>query len=282
MIHQTLIYLDGGDPEETRQAHELLKSKGLGGLDGQTTNPTLIAKNLSANDHRPTHEEAIAAYKKIVQEMRKIMDGPISIQVIGDPETMTAEEMLSQARERIQWISNAVIKFPCTHEGLKAVEEFCEEGPVNVTLVFSQEQAAAVYAVTRYRNYDCYISPFVGRFDDRGENGMDLVSNILQMYAQGDGHVKVLTASARTVKHIQYALWLKSPVITIPFKLLSAWEQEGFALPESDFFYHAEGLSDIPYEELSLDLDWREYNIHHDLTDIGLKKFWDDWRSVVA
>ncbi|MCX8008569.1 MAG: transaldolase family protein, partial [Patescibacteria group bacterium] len=72
MIRHTAIYLDGGDPEETQHVHELLKSKNFGGLDGQTTNPTLIAKNLAKSGNRPTHDEAIQEYKRIVQAMRQV------------------------------------------------------------------------------------------------------------------------------------------------------------------------------------------------------------------
>jgi len=280
MIQQTAIYIDGGDWQETKQANDMLIAKGFPPLDGQTTNPSLIAKNL-AKTGTITSEEALAEYRRIVTEMRKYISGPISIQVIGNPQTLTAEEMLSQARDRIQWIPGAVIKFPCTKEGLAAAEVFCQEGPVNITLVFSQEQAAAVYAATKYHNYPCYVSPFVGRLDDRKEDGMDIVSNIIQMYALGDGHVNVLTASTRTIKHLQYAISLKSSIVTIPFKLFTEWEKENFALAGEEFIYDVDGLTEIPYREITLDNEWREYDIHHDLTDLGLQRFWEDWRSVV-
>lgn len=285
MIQNTNIYIDGGDPEETHKANESLKAKGFRGLDGQTTNPSLIAKNLAKKQgegNKITPQQAFDEYKRIVTEMRKSIAGPISIQVIGNPETLKAEEMLSQARDRIQWIPGAVIKFPCTQEGLKAVEVFCQEGPVNITLVFSQEQAAAVYAATKYHNYDCYVSPFVGRLDDRQEDGMDVVSNIIQMYGLGDKHVNVLAASTRTLKHLHYALWLKTNVMTIPYKLFAEWEKENFSVPGQDFIYDIPGLTEIPYREISLDKDWKEYNLQHDLTDTGLKKFWEDWSSVVS
>ncbi len=284
MIQNTAVYIDGGDPQETKQADELLKAHGFSGLDGQTTNPSLIAKNLAKKQgegNKITTEQAFAEYKRIVTEMRSSIPGPVSIQVIGNPETLTAEEMLSQARDRLQWIPGAVIKFPCTSEGLKAVETFCQEGPVNITLVFSQEQAAAVYAATKYHNHECYVSPFVGRLDDRNENGMDIVANIVEMYKMGDGHVNVLAASTRSLKHLHYALWLKSNVMTIPYKLFSEWEKDNFSTPGQDFLYDVPGLTEIPYREITLDKNWNEYDIHHDLTDAGLKKFWEDWSGVV-
>lgn len=295
------IFIDGGDPTETKEADAMLKAAGYHGLDGQTTNPTLIAKNAisdkqkeiskakSSSDLSPipyllSPTDAIAYYRKTVSEMSRIIPhGQISIQVIGDPATLTVDEMLSQARDRITWIPNAVIKFPVTKTGLKAAEIFCQEGPVNMTLAFSQEQAAAIYSATKAHNYDVLVSPFVGRLDDRGENGMDIVANMLEMYREfGDGHVQVLTASVRNVKHILYALWLKSDVITIPFKVFKEWTGQGFPLPEKDFVYGGQGLADIPYRELSLDNEWTEYDLSHDLTDVGLTRFWEDWKAIVA
>jgi transaldolase len=280
------IYLDGGDPKETRMAHDLLIKAGYHGLDGQTTNPTLIATNLSAKHEgkKVTQEEAFAEYKRIVQEISWVIpNGKISIQVIGDPKSQTSKDMLSQARDRISWTSNAVIKFPCSTPGLEAIEVFTQEGPINVTLNFTQEQAAAVHAATRAHNYDVYISPFVGRLDDQGENGMDIIVNELEMYkALGDGHVQVLTASVRSLKHFLYALHVKSPVITAPFKVIKEWTDAGCPLPPADFIYDEPKLAAIPYRELTLDKDWKEYDISSPLTDAGLARFWQDWSSVVS
>ncbi len=231
-------------------------------------------------------EEAVGEYRRVVTEMSKIIpEGSISIQVLGDPATLTSEQMLSQARDRITWIPNASIKFPCTEKGLAAAEIFCQEGPVNVTLNFSQEQAAAVYVATKthHPEKEVFISPFVGRLDDRRENGMDVVANILEMYrALGDGHVKVLTASVRSLKHVHYALWLKSDIISIPFKIFTQWADQKFALPPTDFIYDVPGLAEIPYRELTLDKDWREYDLRHELTDAGLVRFWEDWKAMVS
>ena len=93
-----------------------------------------------------------------------------------------AEDMLPQGREMFSWIPNAHIKFPTSHEGLKAADQAVQEGlRVNLTLCFSQEQAAAVYAATKgAKKGDVFVSPFIGRLDDRGENGMDLIANITQ------------------------------------------------------------------------------------------------------
>ena len=280
------IYIDGGDPAETKQADSMLKKAGYHGLDGQTTNPSLIAKNLSAKQggKKITMDEAFAEYRRIVQTMSRIIpNGKISIQVIGDPAALTVKDMLSQARDRISWIPNGVIKLPCTKEGLGAAEVFCEEGPVNITLNFSQEQAAAVYIATKSHNYDVFLSPFVGRLDDKGQNGMDIVANELSMFkAFGDNHVHVLTASVRSIKHFLYALWLKSPVITVPFNIFKEWSDGGFTVPPNDFIYDAPGLAQIPYRELSLDKKWTDFDLHHELTDTGVSKFWADWKSIVS
>lgn len=280
------IFIDGADPKETREADALLKKAGYHGLDGQTTNPTLIAKHAAASlpsGEKLTPEKALAFYRKTVEEMSQIVPrGSISIQVIGDPATLTRDAMLTQARDRIRWIPNASIKFPCTTAGLEAAEIFCQEGPVNITLNFSQEQAAAVYSATRTHNYPVFVSPFVGRLDDRGESGMDVVASELAMYRGGDHHVEVLTASLRQVKHLLYALRLKSDIISVPFKIFREWADGGFAAPGDDFIYDAQGLTPIPYREVSLDEDWRSFNLAHDLTQAGLAKFWEDWSALVA
>jgi transaldolase len=279
------IYIDGGDPQETKQADEMLKKAGYHGLDGQTTNPSLIAKNYAAKSggKKVPLAEAFAAYKDVVTEMSRIIpEGKISIQVIGDPATMTAEDMILQARERNTWIENGIIKLPCSQAGITAVEVFCQEGPVNITLNFSQEQAAAVYAATKSHTYDVFISPFVGRLDDKGENGMDVVANTLAMYRTlGDGHVAVIVASVRNMKHMLYALKMKSDIITVPFEVFKAWADGGFTLPGEDFLYDVPGLSEIPYRELPLDNDWKSYDLSHPLTDAGMVKFWDDWKKIV-
>lgn len=293
------IFIDGGEPRETEEAQKL-----LGFLDGQTTNPTLIAKNLKkrVGNGQPvklTEGMARAEYKRIVQAMSAIIpQGSISIQVFASEETQ-ADEMLRQARERIQWIPNGSIKFPCTTEGLKAAEIACKEFPINITLVFSQAQAAAVYEVTKGAQFPVFISPFVGRLDDRGENGMEVIANILRMYQQdehaGDPErrdvpggtsrsrrVEVLTASVRTLDHIFYALSLGSDIITIPFKMFQVWQQTGFKTPEKNYVYPAHQLKSIPYrEDIVPGRPWREYDLSHDLTSTGVARFFSDWMSVV-
>ena len=187
----TKILLDGGDPEETRRIRDL-----LGLLDGQTTNPTFVAKNPEvqrriASGHKLSVEEQKQEYKQIVKRISPLVGSAgVSIEVFADFDT-TAEQMLAQGEEMFTWIPNAYIKYPCIREGLRAAEMSAERNMrVNMTLCFSQSQAAAVYAATKGSKEPVYVSPFVGRLDDRGDNGMQVVRNIKRMYERGDGHVE--------------------------------------------------------------------------------------------
>ncbi len=146
-------------------------------------------------------------------------------------------------------------KVPTSKEGLKAAEQAVREGlRVNMTLCFTQEQAAAVYAATRgAKKGQVFVSPFIGRLDDRGENGMDLIANIIKMYRQGDGHVEVLTASVRSIDHHFYALELGSDIITVPLAILKEWGQRGMPLTPADYTYPSGGLKDIPYKDIDLE-----------------------------
>src|ERR1700741_2887708 len=173
------ILVDGGDPEETAQVKAV-----LGFVDGQTTNPSLIAKNPEvqqriASGRKLDAEEEKAEYRKIVQRISPLVGtAGVSIEVFADLDT-SSEEMLAQGREMFDWIPNAYIKYPCTHEGLRAAQLSVQKDMrVNMTLCFSQDQAAAVYAATRGSKRPVYVSPFVGRLDDQGEDGMDLIKNI--------------------------------------------------------------------------------------------------------
>ena len=147
------ILVDGGDPEET-----LRVKQALGFVDGQTTNPSLIAKNpavkkLVASGHALSEEEEGAEYRKIVQAISPLVGSAgVSIEVFADLDT-SADQMLSQGRHMFTWIPNAYIKYPCTPEGLKEAERLVAEGiRVNITLCFSQDRAAAVYAAQEDRD----------------------------------------------------------------------------------------------------------------------------------
>jgi transaldolase len=280
---QTRLFLDGADPGETRQVLDV-----LGFLDGQTTNPSLLAKNPEAASHRsPGHKFSATAiydfYEALCRDLAALLPaGSISIEVYADAAT-TAEAMIEQARRFDTWIPNAHIKLPTTAAGLTAAKVLTGEGRrVNMTLVFSQGQAAAVYAATRgAKPGDVFLSPFVGRLDDRGEYGMDLIADILRLYRAGDGHVQVLTASVRTMDHLLAALALGSDLVTAPAKLLLAWAEAGMPVPTPGEIPPAPGLAPIPYEDLSLEKPWTDYPIGHPLTDAGLAKFAADWNSLI-
>lgn len=281
---KTRLFLDGGDAVETTQIVDL-----LGFLDGQTTNPTLIGRNPEARRRieegkKFTKTEALDFYRLVVNTVAGLIpQGSVSIEVYADAST-PAEAMLRQGREMFSWIPNAHIKFPCSYQGLKAAEQAVKEGlRVNMTLCFSQEQAAAVYAATRGAGKgQVFVSPFIGRLDDRGENGMDVIASILCMYASGDGHVEVLTASVRTLDHLLYGLKLGSDIITAPFAILKAWKDKGMPGPGEEYRYDAQSLKPIPYKEIDLTKPWQDYDIRHSLTDKGMERFSADWDALIA
>jgi len=283
----TKILVDGGDPEETLRVKEL-----IGFVDGQTTNPSLIAKNPEirkriASGHTLSPQEEKHEYRKIVQAVSPLVgDAGVSIEVFADMDTK-AEEMLAQGEEMFAWIPNAYIKYPCTREGLRAAEiSVGRQIRVNMTLCFSQEQAAAVHAATRGSREPVYVSPFVGRLDDRGENGIDLIKNIKEMYKNGDGHVHVLAASIRHLDHLLASFATGAELTTVPAKLLVEWATKDFPMPDKDFSYKAvdtsgKPLEPIPYKALDLTRPWQSFDIAHELTTVGIQKFVADYRSTL-
>lgn len=276
---KTKIFLDSGDPAETRQV-----LKFLGFLDGQTTNPSLIAKSPEAAGKKFAKAEVMDFYKSVAREVSSLIPGgSVSVEVEAGPSTPAAE-MFEQGKKIFQWIPNAHVKYPATAEGLKAAEMSAREGlRVNMTLVFSQEQAAAVYAATAGAKIgDVFISPFVGRLDDVGENGMDLISNIVKMYRGGDGHVQVLSASVRTLEHFLASIFCGADIITAPLKVFKEWAETGKKLPPADFNYAGAGLKPMPYRTLDLNRPPAEYSIGHPLTEKGLLKFQEDWNNLLA
>jgi transaldolase len=264
----------------------------IGFVDGQTTNPSLIAKNpeiqrLIASGHKLTSREEKSEYKKIVQSISPLVgDAGVSIEVFADLGT-TGEEMLAQGEEMFSWVANTYVKYPCTHEGLRAAQMSVKESiRVNMTLCFSQGQAAAVYAATKGTKEPVYVSPFVGRLDDRGEDGMQLISNMKKMYERGDGHVHVLAASIRSINHLLCSFALDAELATVPTKVLDEWAATGFPMPAQNFRYRggdASGnvLKAIPYKELDLDLQWRSFDIAHELTISGIQNFVADYQSTL-
>ncbi len=280
---KTKIFLDSGDPKEAKEAFRFLSF-----LDGQTTNPTLISKNPEvakklARGEKLSERETLNFYRKTVQEIFQIIPrGSISIEVYAD-KTTTTEKMLAQAKEMYSWIKNARIKFPTTIEGIKAAQIAIKEGlRVNMTLCFSQEQAAAIFiALKKAKKGQAFLSPFIGRLDDRGENGMELIKNILKIRKEAKSKVEILTASVRKLEHLLYAIYLGSDIVTVPFHILKEWEKKGLIMPSKNFQYSAPDLKPIPYQKLDLNLPWGKFNLYHSLTEIGLEKFTKDWKSMV-
>jgi transaldolase len=190
------IFLDTADLNEIRRAAE------AGLIDGITTNPSLLAKAAGASGDP----------REILAEICRTVDGPISAEVVA---TDTAE-MVREGRELAKIADNIVIKVPLIESGLRACRQFRAEGiRVNVTLCFSPTQAllAAKAGAT-------YISPFVGRLDDIGHNGMQLIAQIVQIYENYDFETEVLVASIRNPQHVVESALMGADVATIPPKVL--------------------------------------------------------------
>ncbi|MBL7058775.1 transaldolase [Patescibacteria group bacterium] len=278
----TKIFLDSGDPADTREALIL-----LGTLDGQTTNPSLIAKNPDAQARLLSGDKFSAKeindfYKKVINEIAALISsGAISIEVYADKNTAT-DKITEQARAMYSWCESACIKIPITKNGLEAAKILSAEGMrLNMTLCFSQDQAAAVYSATKgAKKGQIFVSPFIGRLDDIGQNGVDLIKNILKMYKDGDGHIEVLAASIRHLDHLLACLSFKTDIVTAPLNTYAQWVEAKKVLPEKEFDYNNE-LTRIDYKEIDLNKNWQDFNIEHDLTSKGLEKFSSDWNSLI-
>jgi len=208
------LYIDTANVSEIREMSWL--------IDGVTTNPTLVAK-----EKRP--------FKEVVKEICEIVDGPVSAEATA----LDAGGMIEQGRELAKIHANVVIKIPMTEEGMKAVKALSQEGiRTNVTLVFSANQAllAAKCGAS-------FVSPFVGRIDDIGGDGMDLVSQILDAYAAYDYSTEVIVASVRHPRHVLDAALLGAEIATVPYAVLKKL-------------------------------------FHHPLTDVGIDRFLKDWEGV--
>jgi transaldolase len=189
------IFLDTADLNEIRRAAD------AGLIDGVTTNPTLLAQASGGRDAM-----------EIFKEMAESVDGPVSAEVVG----LDAETMLSEGRRLAGLHPNIVIKVPLTEDGLKACRQFRSEGiGVNVTLCFSPLQAllAAKAGAT-------FISPFVGRLDDIQVEGMELISQIRQIYDNYDMDTEILVASIRHPQHVVESALIGADCSTIPPKVL--------------------------------------------------------------
>lgn len=207
---------------DTANIEEIKTAAAWGLVDGVTTNPSLVAKE--GRD-----------FKQVVLEICEIVDGPISAEVIS----LEADKMIEEAKELSAWHKNVVVKIPCTPDGLKAVKAVTKLGiKTNVTLVFSANQVllSAKAGAT-------YISPFVGRLDDIGDDGLQMIADSVAIIKNYNFTSQILVASIRSPLTVQKAAVLGAHVATIPFKVL----QQLFK---------------------------------HPLTDSGIKTFLDDWAKL--
>jgi len=281
---ETKIFLDSGNPEETRKAFEALKF-----LDGQTTNPSFIAMNPKVIENKVkygslTNSQVLDEYKSIVKEISGIIPRySVSIEVNAN-ESTSAGEMIVQAEMMYKWIPYAHIKLPTIPNGLEAAEQLTKvKMRLNMTLCFTQEQAAQVYDATKgAKKGDVFVSPFIGRLDDKGDNGIDLIRNIVRMYSQGDGHVQVLSASFRNYNHFLASIQAGADIVTTPIKILEEWARKNLELPNEDFQYNPD-KAPIPYKEIDLNKPWRyhRYKDPHGLISSGVQRFYDDWNSLL-
>lgn len=185
---------------DTANVDEIKKALALGMVDGVTTNPSLVSK-----EARP--------FPDILKEISSLVEGPVSAEVIG----LEAGGMVREARELVKIADNIVIKIPMLEEGLKAVRLLSAEGiKTNVTLVFSAAQAllAAKAGAT-------FVSPFVGRLDDIGQSGMELISDIMTIYRNYGFTTEIIVASVRHPMHVLDAARIGADIATIPYKVIA-------------------------------------------------------------
>jgi len=274
----TKIFLDSGNPLETKQ----ILDYGVH-LDGQTTNPSLVAKSplfqKRAQKGSVKIDELFNMYKETVLKISEYLpNGSISIEVYAGVDS-EADDLVSQAHMLKRWLPNPHIKLPITAAGLEAAHTLVQEGiNVNMTLCFSQEQAMAVhFATIGAKPGQVYVSPFIGRLDDIGEQGSDLIKNIMQHYRNVDSHVQVLAASIRSVEHIHSMIDLSVDIMTIPFKIFDLLQTDEIKDTVS------QDLSEIKFEKIDYNkVSWRNFNINHELTDVGLAKFKKDWDDLIG
>jgi transaldolase len=209
---------------DTANIDQIKRAAGLGVVSGVTTNPSLLSK------------EGTGDYESVVKEICSIIKGPVSVEVLSEDE----DSMIAEARVKATWASNVNIKIPITEAGLRATSVLSRENvKINMTLCFSPNQAllGALAGAT-------YVSIFVGRLDDAGHDGIQVVEDtisILQNYP--DLEAQVIAASIRNPMHVTYAAMAGADIATVPYAVLMQM-------------------------------------IQHPMTDVGIKRFLADWKSV--
>lgn len=274
---KTKILLDSASATDTDIVlHE------LGFLDGQTTNPTLLAKHNDLKYLWPLSQEALwDFYKSEALRIKKLIpNGEISVELYAD-EKSTDSDLIEQAINISKWFDGCYVKLPITKTSLVAVEKLVTMNVnLNLTLCFSQEQALAVHLASIGAKKDqVVISPFVGRLDDVGLNGVDLVRNILKMYQRIGSNVRVLSASIRTATQLDEILKINSNLLTAPRSLLEQWASNNykFEVTKNDV-----DLKEINYNaDLLNTTNWRQLNYEHELTNAGLSRFVADWQALI-
>jgi len=212
------IYLDTANVDEIREAVD------WGVISGVTTNPTLIAKESGRDFH------------EIIKEICGLVQGPVSAEAVS----LDVEGILREARELAALNPHIVIKIPVTENGLAAVKVLSSEGiRTNVTLVFSPLQA-----LLAARAGATYVSPFIGRIDDTGQDGSDVLADIMDIFRNYQLETKVIAASIRHPRHVLEAARLRADIATVPFKVLKTM-------------------------------------FRHPLTDHGIERFLADWEKVI-
>ncbi|MEM7247232.1 MAG: fructose-6-phosphate aldolase [Acidobacteriota bacterium] len=210
------FFLDTADIGEIKEAHS------MGLLDGVTTNPSLVAKTGQSFD-------------EVIKEILDVVKGPVSLEVVSTD----TKGMLAEAEELLKKGDQVVIKCPLTVDGLKATKALSDQGAkVNVTLCFSTNQALLAAKAGA-----AYISPFIGRLDDIGHDGMGLIGEIKEVYTNYGYETEILAASIRHSLHVEQAALVGADVATVPAKVF--WQL-----------------------------------VKHPLTDSGLAKFLKDWENV--
>lgn len=188
------IFLDTANLQEIKSAYE------YGIIEGITTNPTLIAQQTNQDFH------------EVIKSIAQLVPGPISAEVTG----FKAEEMIKEGRELAKINDNIVIKVPINKEGIKATAQLTKESiAVNVTLVFSPNQALLAAKANA-----TYVSPFLGRLDDIGEDGIGLVEDIAQLFALHDIQTKIIAASIRHPQHVFLSALAGADICTVPYNVL--------------------------------------------------------------
>jgi len=292
----TRFILDSGNPQEYESIVKLAHNHGSE-IWGSTTNPSLIAKKLSESGKKLTLDEAFALQKDIVMQILMLVPGAVSAEVYADTETK-ADEMVEQGLEIAAWDERVVIKIPTTIEGFKARTQLRKKNiTINNTLVFSQQQIYAIclheHLVQKEFNamskWPCFISPFLGRLDDIGEDGTALVKNGMQQKKHFQEELWMLAASIRSTRHLADSIDLGTELITAPAKVYTEWfeggqkpseKTEGLKVPP--LWQPIETIEEIEsLENFMLALENKTLDISHSLTDKGIIKFTEDWQGIL-